>query len=126
MNRLEKLLVTLFCLVGVAAIGVFAFKDRYQISFGSIQVYYHHTDTYKEIGRVLSGLGSPTSTESYEVPICVKIDTLTGQTWFYRRTYVIPDDGGFSDGEDGFVEMPSKYDNRRGFITYEEAIGSNR
>ena len=78
----------------------FCSPGRYQIVFGNVQHESHHTT------KVEGTEEKYTSTDEIKtVPVCIKIDTLTGRTWVYSNYYFVGADSSTRLLEK-FREMP--------------------
>jgi hypothetical protein len=70
-------------LAGLLCMNRFCSSGRYRIAFGNIRISQFQVLTPEETGRKYT----ENKTEYEVVPVCFKIDTLTGKVWIYEDDY---------------------------------------
>lgn len=78
----------------------FCARGRYQVVFGDVQKTYRLFLTLQESGEK----HAKTQEEVKTVPVCIKIDTVTGQTWVYKYSFWVGGNGSIHESE-GFIEI---------------------
>ena len=91
MNRKYGLVVLIIfaSLVILLCLKLFCANGRYQIAFGHVRMTYRECDEEK----------------TDMMPVCFKIDTLTGKCWIYKDYRWMTCDKKYG-GDEGFEEIP--------------------
>ena len=97
---ISVLIVLVAVLIGGYCWRRFCSPGRYQIVFGNVQHESHHTIKVEDTEEKYTF-----TNETKTVPVCIKIDTLTGRTWVYSQYYSVGADSSTRLWEK-FKEMP--------------------
>ena len=102
-NILFVLIVTIILLAALFLCSRFCRTDRYVVVFGNIQEHYSQVLTPEQTGEK----HVRSDAEDKIVPVCVKIDTLTGRTWIYKYSFFVGANGYIMENNE-FEEIKAK------------------